>query len=121
MRSAAELAGFDEQGVEGIEIAVMEAVENVLDHARSGLPDTVIVAAWQSGEEFVVEVRDHGGPWPTEVLTGEVGSEMPPTDAARGRGLAIMRALMDWVVPVQSVDGGKALRLVKRLTPVKIG
>jgi len=55
------------------------------------------------------------------VLTGEVGSEMPPVDAARGRGLAIMRALMDRVMPVQGVDDTKALRLVKRLAQVKIG
>jgi anti-sigma regulatory factor (Ser/Thr protein kinase) len=121
VRSASELAGFDEQGVEGIEIAVMEAVENVLDHARTGRLDTVTLVAWQRGDDFIVEVRDHGGPWPAEVLTGEVGSEMPPADAARGRGLAIMRALMDGVVPVQAVDSTKALRLYKRLPQVKIG
>jgi anti-sigma regulatory factor (Ser/Thr protein kinase) len=121
IRSAAELAGFDEQGVEGIEIAVMEAVENVRDHARTGRSDTVTLVAWQRGDDFIVEVRDHGGPWPAEVLTGEVGSEMPPVDAARGRGLAIMRALMDRVMPVQGVDDTKALRLVKRLAQVKIG
>lgn len=115
-KSVATLFGFDEESVEAIEIAVMEAVENVIDHAREGA-DTVRLIIWQENHDFVVEVRDEGIPWPREVLTGQVGVDMPPPDAPRGRGIAMMRALMDEVIPENRPEGGKTLRMIKRFHP----
>lgn len=121
VRAAARLAGFDEDGTEAVEIAAMEAVENVIDHARVGQDEQLVVAVSRDGEDFVLEVRDRGIPWPTRVLNGEVGLEMPPIDSERGRGLAMMRALMDQVSPLSLPDGTKVLRMVKRLVRVAAG
>lgn len=118
IRSAASMAGFEEDGVEAIEIAAMEAVENVIDHAVVGRPGTVRLEIHQTRDSLVVDVKDRGVPWPKAVLNGKIGREMPPPDSARGRGLAMMRALMDDVIPRQAPDGTKTLRLIKRLSSV---
>lgn len=121
VRAAARLAGFDEDGTEAIEIAAMEAVENVIDHARVGGDEQLTVAVSREADDFVLEVRDRGIPWPTRVLTGEVGVDMPPIESERGRGLAMMRALMDEVAPLSLPDGTKVLRMVKRLAQAVAG
>lgn len=121
VRAAARLAGFDEDGTEAIEIAAMEAVENVIDHARVGRDERVTVSVFRDVDDFVLEVRDQGVPWPSRVLNGEVGREMPPIESERGRGLAMMRALMDDVAPLSLPDGTKVLRMVKRLANVAAG
>ena len=118
IRAAARVAGFEEDGVEAVEIAVMEAVDNVIDHARVGHEESVTIVVRQSGDDLIVEIRDMGVPWPERVLNGEVGVEMPPIYSERGRGMAMMRALMDEVTPLQRPDGGKTLRMVKRLLRV---
>jgi len=115
VRAAAEGAGFDEDAVEAIEIASMEAVENVIDHSQLGGGDRLKMSVGIDGDDadFVVEIRDRGIPWPREVIAGKVGHDMPPPESPRGRGLAMMRALMDEVTPRQGTDGEKLLRLVK--------
>jgi serine/threonine-protein kinase RsbW len=120
IKSVALLHGFDEEAVEAIEIAVMEAVENVIDHASEGA-QTVGLQIWQNGDDFIVEICDQGIPWPPEILNGQVGRDMPPPEAPRGRGIAMMRALMDEVIPMNRPEGGKILRLVKRLSRVETG
>jgi serine/threonine-protein kinase RsbW len=120
IKSVASLYGFEEEAVEAIEIAVMEAVENVIDHARGGA-ETVCLEIWLDADALIVEICDEGIPWPPEVLNGQVGRDMPPPEAPRGRGIAMMRALMDAVIPMNRPEGGKILRLVKRLTRVETG
>ncbi len=114
IRAAAEGAGFDEDAIEAIEIASMEAVENVIDHSKLGGGDRLQIDAAIDGRDFVVQIRDRGIPWPNAVIAGQVGYDMPPPDAPRGRGIAMMRALMDEVTPWQGTDGEKVLRMVKR-------
>ena len=115
MKASAELAGFDEESVEAIEIACLEAVENVIDHSGLAGVGKLRIQTGLSGDLFHVEIRDRGVPWPNEVITGKVGHEMPPIESPRGRGIAMMRALMDEVVPSLAPDGEKVLRLTKRL------
>ena len=113
IRAAAEGAGFDEDSIEAIEIASMEAVENVIDHSQLGSGDRLQLEAGVDPSGFVVEIRDRGIPWPREVIAGKVGHDMPPPESPRGRGIAMMRALMDEVIPSQGMNGEKVLKLVK--------
>ncbi len=112
--AAAVASGLEDEAVEAVEIAAMEAVENVIDHAGPDMADTVRIEVLVTPESLIVDVKDRGIPWPRAVLTGEVGRDMPPPEAPRGRGLAMMRALMDEVIPTQAADGTKSLRLVKK-------
>jgi serine/threonine-protein kinase RsbW len=121
IKAISTIAGFDEDSIEAIEISVMEAVENVIDHAGVAADDTLCLRVWQDEDDFIVEIADHGIPWPEAILTGQIGREMPPPDASRGRGLAMMRELMDDVIPENGVNGGKTLRLVKHRTRIEAG
>jgi anti-sigma regulatory factor (Ser/Thr protein kinase) len=79
---------LDAAGVEradDIVLAVHEAVANAIEHAGLGSQDLVKIAADIVDGRLRVEVRDHGA-WRIERL-----------DETRGRGLAIMRAVMDHV------------------------
>jgi anti-sigma regulatory factor (Ser/Thr protein kinase) len=118
VRTAAAQAGLDEEGTEAVEIASMEAVENVIDHSGVNGNDTVSISIWRSRDDLCIEIRDRGIPWPPDVIAGRIGKDMPPISAERGRGLAMMRALTDRVVLNQH-KGGKSLRLVKRLQKVE--
>jgi serine/threonine-protein kinase RsbW len=118
VRSASVLYGCDEDAMEAIEIAAMEGVENVIDHARLDSRARIKIFVEFENEQVIVEIRDRGVPWPREVLSGTVGHEMPPAESPRGRGLAMMRALMDQVTTQMSPDGEKILRLMKRRVSV---
>lgn len=118
VRSAAVLYGCDEDAMEAIEIAAMEGVENVIDHAQLDGRARLKIFVEFENEQVIVEIRDRGVPWPREVLAGIVGTEMPPADSPRGRGLAMMRALMDQVTTQMGPDGEKILRLLKRRVSV---
>lgn len=120
IRAAAVISGLDEDGVEAVEIAVMEAVENVIDHGGPDRATTVRVEVHPTPDSLTVEVKDRGRPWPRAVLDGEVGREMPPPEAARGRGMAMMHALMDEVTPVQYEDGSKTLRMIKKIPQARV-
>jgi anti-sigma regulatory factor (Ser/Thr protein kinase) len=121
IKAISTVAGFDEDASEAIEISVMEAVENVIDHSGVAVDGTVCLRVWEDQGDFIVEIADHGVPWPDAILTGKIGREMPPPDASRGRGLAMMRELMDDVIPENCVNGGKTLRLVKHRTRIEAG
>lgn len=114
IRSATALYGCDEDASEAIEIASMEGVENVIDHAQLDDGSRLRMIVEFVNDHFIVEIRDRGVPWPREVLAGIVGQDMPSPEAPRGRGLAMMRALMDDVTTQQGPDGEKILRLIKR-------
>jgi anti-sigma regulatory factor (Ser/Thr protein kinase) len=101
------LAGVvdDPDAADDLVLAVSEAVENVVDHAFTGLdhPGTMTVSARVEGGEVVVSVGDDGR-W-----------QEPTTDAtSRGRGIAMMESLADSAV-VDTGRDGTVVTLVHRL------
>ena len=82
-------------------LAVSEAVSNAVEHgARGDVEKPVVVIATMSVDDVQITVRDHGV-WRDPVVSSE-----------RGRGLGIMRALMDEVV-VERHDDGTVVRLAR--------
>jgi serine/threonine-protein kinase RsbW len=88
---ALEALGVTSECIDDVEVALSEACANVLRHARAN--DEYEVSAGVSQEVAVIEVVDHGGGFDIAALSGE------ETDltAERGRGIQLMRALMDEV------------------------
>ena len=85
-------------------LAVAEAAANAVEHAnRSTGEGSASLAASFDGATIEVEVRDDG------TWLAPTGS-----DITRGRGLAIMRAVMD-DVEVTSADDGTTVRMLRRL------
>jgi serine phosphatase RsbU (regulator of sigma subunit)/anti-sigma regulatory factor (Ser/Thr protein kinase) len=84
-----------------IVLATCEAAANAVEHAYGPGEAKFHVTARADDEEVTVEVRDRGA-WRDQ------------RDPRRGRGLAVMRTLMD-DVSVTSTDGGTNVRLRRRL------
>ncbi|MEK6326248.1 MAG: SpoIIE family protein phosphatase [Actinomycetota bacterium] len=96
------LAGAEEDEIYEILVACGEAGANTVAHAHSALSDSSFeVRAEREGPEIEVTVRDTGR-WRV------------PGDEGRGRGLAVMRELMD-DVEIEPSDDGTTVRLRRRL------
>jgi anti-sigma regulatory factor (Ser/Thr protein kinase) len=94
------VAGGEE--IEDITMACNEACENVVEHAYALREDSFRVVFERDGRDVCISIRDRGT-WQTA------------TGADRGRGMELMRRMMD-DVEVQRTSGGTTVRLRKRLT-----
>jgi len=106
-----------ELGVEGecvsdIEVALTEACTNVLDHSGPG--DEYDVRVTLAERDCVIRVVDSGSGFDVEA------PRAPPDDAAeRGRGIALMRALVDEVRFESRPADGTIVHLEKKLAYVE--
>ena len=94
--------GATQDCAQDLELALTEACTNVLRHARQG--DEYEVVAGINGTSAVLEVVDRGVGFDAAALGRAASGEDAETDAETGRGLQIMRALMD-VVEFTSTPG----------------
>src|SRR5690349_4698526 len=122
VRASCEEMGLKSGDAIEIEICVVEAVNNVIEHGhsrRAGHP--IEVTARLDGSTFITEVRDTGKAIPKEKLDAK-DSEPDLDDvlslSERGRGLATMRAVMD-DVSYASRNGHNTLTLSKHVVPVR--
>ena len=109
--SSLGVLGVHEHVISDICIALSEACTNVVDHAAEG--DEYEVSVGIRGNECVIEVVDTGG--------GFDGNThgLRPVDygAESGRGIQLMRALVDKVsFHEQHLADGTVVHLEKRLT-----
>ena len=112
VREAAVRAGFGGMDLADIEISVGEAVTNAILYGSPDASSRVALSYGLIRDFFVIQIHDQGqGFDPSADQTEE------DTDALGGRGLRLMRALMDEVR--LHYDGhGMVARLMKRL-PVR--
>jgi anti-sigma regulatory factor (Ser/Thr protein kinase) len=94
-------ASDDTAEIEDVIVAVNEAVQNAIEHAHRRRPMPVGVTLERTADELTITVRDKGS-W-TEGETAD-----------RGRGLVLMRALMD-AVEIDASGDGTAVRLRRAL------
>jgi serine/threonine-protein kinase RsbW len=109
-RDHAESAGFEGIDVDAVELALAEALSNVVRHAYRGDPTQEIELEIESDEtRLIVIVRDWGPPFdPTQLAPADF--EMP---GPGGYGLRLIEELMDEVERDTSSGDGTTLRLVK--------
>ena len=107
LRQALEYLGVAETGIQEIVLALTEACANVVQHAADQEEYEVDVAIDDSLCRITV-VDDGDG---FDVTTA---SAAPPT-LEGGRGLVLMRALVDRLDFVQDADGRHRVTLEKRL------
>jgi serine phosphatase RsbU (regulator of sigma subunit)/CheY-like chemotaxis protein/anti-sigma regulatory factor (Ser/Thr protein kinase) len=77
-----EMGAFPDE-MAGVVMAANEAWQNAIEHGHDFAPVPVTVRFQREGDEVVVTVRDAGG------------RGRPPGDPDRGRGIELMRGLMD--------------------------
>lgn len=107
--SSMAVLGVDEGCCADIEVAISEACTNVLNHTAEG--DHYEVVCCVDEHLCVIEVIDRGHGFDAEAL-GRVDAE--PT-AERGRGIQLMRALVDNIRFDRKPERGTVVRFEKRL------
>lgn len=113
IRQAAQAAGLSDRDVDDLEIAAGEAVTNAILYGSPSATSRIVIHFYVAPEDqsFHVEVRDQGrGFDPDKIRSGE------DTDLLGGRGIRLMRALMDEVM-LQYSGEGMIVRLTKRRSP----
>jgi len=114
--AAAEVAaraGFTEDALFGIDMAVREAVTNAVLHGNGrDESKTIEVGFSSSGAELVITVRDGGAGFDPESIAD-------PTDERNllktsGRGILFMRTFMDDVRWEHHPAGGTVVRMTKK-------
>src|SRR3954447_25665433 len=107
--SAMTVLGVDERCAADLQLALTEACTNVLDHAVEG--DEYEISAGIYDNMCVVEVVDTGHRFDSEGL-GLVDADH---SAEEGRGIQLMRALVDRVQFTSRPEKGTIVHLEKRL------
>jgi serine/threonine-protein kinase RsbW len=107
-RSTLERIGVEHTIIDDIEVAVSEACTNVLKHSDSNEEYTVTVEI--DNDLCTIEVVDAGGGFD---IASQTGREMAGGES--GRGISLMRALVDELDFVFNSEGGTAVILSKTL------
>jgi len=110
LRQAMDALGVERETTADIEVALTEACTNVLDHAHEA--DEYEVSAGIDGEMCVIEVIDRGA---TAFDGSQHGLADAETEAEEGRGIQLMRALVDKVEFESRPQVGTVVHLEKRL------
>lgn len=101
--------GVHDDDVDDVMLAITEACANVIDHA--GATDTYDVKIELAADRCAITVVDQG--------RGFDATQVPDTvshDAEMGRGLALMRALVDNVAFRNEPQAGAVVHMVKNLS-----
>lgn len=86
-------AGFPASEAEDVALAVHEAVINAIEHGNQSDPSRVVAVTFvDDAAALVIEVRDEGSASGSEA---PADGPVPSVGAPRGRGIPLMRALMD--------------------------
>jgi serine/threonine-protein kinase RsbW len=110
LKQALGALGVERDTIADIQLALTEACTNVLDHAVEA--DEYEVSAGIDGEECVIEVIDRGASGFDGSDHGHVVAE---ADAEGGRGIQLMRALVDKVMFESRPQVGTVVHLEKKL------
>ncbi|MCW2607135.1 MAG: putative serine/threonine kinase anti-sigma factor [Frankiales bacterium] len=110
LRGAMETLGVVDEVISSIEVALTEAATNVLDHALES--DQYEVSAGIDGDLCVIEVVDRE----TRLFDGDDKGLADAADAAEeGRGIQLIRALVDKVEFTSRPQTGTVVHLEKAL------
>ena len=108
--SALREAGVADDCIHDTEVALSEACTNVLRHSGPG--DEYEVSADVDEEMCTIRVIDSGRGFDSELLSGRHAA----LSSERGRGMELMRALVDRAQFVSRPEAGTVVRLEKSLT-----
>ena len=109
--SIASDAGFDIEAIEDIKVAVSEACNNTVVHARESHIKDYSVEFERAEEKLTITVTDSGPGYDTDAY------EEPEIEELRsgGLGLFIIKALMDEVDIMSEPGVGTNIRMIKYL------
>jgi serine/threonine-protein kinase RsbW len=111
VEAACQAAGCDEKTTNAIVMATDEATNNIMRHAHRGHPEaTIQIQCLPGPDRFEVRLLDEGAPFDL----ASVPYLNPAELRVGGRGVFLMRTLMDELSCQPRGEGGNTLRMVKR-------
>lgn len=92
VREFLDAQGLAEKDMWACELAVVEACNNAVLHGQTASAEEIVVEAACTAREVTFRIRDAGPgfDWPAEI-------NLPESSAERGRGLFLMKTLMDGI------------------------
>lgn len=107
-----QVAGLNERGTHAVVLATDEAINNIMRHAHADRPDADLqMQCFVRPGMLEIRLHDDGPPFDLE--------SVPPLDPAElrigGRGVFLMRRLMDELSCQPRGPRGNTLRMIKRL------
>lgn len=116
MRSAVCYLGWDKQHADALELAVVEAANNAIEHGRASAESDIELQLSAQAERLCCELTDYGAPMPKTVVQrlcqGQASMPEARSQSESGYGLALMQNLVD-EVSYHSREDANMLRLVK--------
>lgn len=111
-------AGFGDEALHWVGLAVRECVSNAIIHGNRSDPRKRVFMEFTTSPpvnptELTVSVRDEGKGFDPGALANPIDSEHLLNPG--GRGIFLMRQLMDDVSLQPSGEGGMEVRMVKRI------
>lgn len=114
IEAVCEVAGMDDAASRAVVLAADEATNNVMRHAHRDNPDKLLLIQCRiSPGELELRLSDEGPPFDLDAVPHIDPGELRPG----GRGVFIMRRLMDELEVLPRQEGGNVMRLVKRFAP----
>lgn len=111
VEAVCRVAGFDEKATHAIVLATDEATNNVMRHAHRDRPDAPIqIQCYFCSESIEIHLLDEGAPFDIDSVPDLDPSEL----RIGGRGVFLMRTLMDELTCHPRGERGNTLRMVKR-------
>jgi len=113
VEAACRLGRFDQKATDALVLATNEAVSNVIRHAHRNQPEIQLHVQCVLREDAIeVQLHDEGAPFNV--------CDVPHLDPAElrlgGRGVFLMRALVDELACCRRGASGNTLRMIKRRT-----
>ena len=113
-----QVAGFDDKATNAIVLATDEATNNIMRHAHEGHPESNIhIKCFFHPDSIEVQLLDEGAPFDLAAVPHLDPSE----ERIGGRGVFLMRALMDELSCQPRGERGNMLRMVKRCARSAVG
>jgi anti-sigma regulatory factor (Ser/Thr protein kinase) len=113
IEAVCSVAGLDETMTHQVVLATDEATNNVMRHAHHDRPDSpILLQCFVRDDRLEIRLHDEGEPFDVHAVPHLDPAEL----RAGGRGVFLMRRLMDEVTTEPRRDGGNVLRLVKRFS-----
>jgi serine/threonine-protein kinase RsbW len=111
VEAVCQVAGFDADATHAIVTATDEATNNVIRHAHQGQPDAPLqIQCFFRPDGIEILLMDQGAPFDLAA----VPKLDPSEERVGGRGVFLMRALMDELSCQPRGERGNLLRMVKR-------
>lgn len=114
VEAVCQVAGLDEQDTHAVVLATDEATNNIMRHAYQGRPGAPVqIQCFIRPDRLEIRLHDEGAPFDLSAVP-----QLNPAELRiGGRGVFLMRKLMDELTVEHQGDHGNTLRMVKRLRP----